>query len=86
MLKLMPIPCVRQMNEVIPTRRRTNNGGRRMLTSGSDVCDTQASDSNFLHGGNHSKTNSIGLHVVVSYHKHDPVRLSVCNQHTITKR
>ena len=50
MLKLMPIPCVFQMNEVIATRRRTNNGGRCMLTSALDVSDTQASDSNFIHG------------------------------------
>ena len=50
MLKLMPIPRVLQMNEVISTRRRTNDGGRCMLTSGSDVCDTLASDSNIFHG------------------------------------
>ena len=31
-------------------RRRTSDGGRCMLTSGSDVCDTQASDSNIFHG------------------------------------
>ena len=50
MLKLMPIPHVLQMNEVIPTSRRTNNGGRRMLTAGSDVRDAQASNSKFIHG------------------------------------
>ena len=40
---------VRNRNPFQP-RRRTNDGGRCMLTSGSDVCDTQASDSNIFHG------------------------------------
>ena len=94
MLKLMPIPHVLQMNEVISTRRRTNDGGRCMLTSGSDVCDTQASDSNiFAWLKTTAKQLPLGCstnqNVVVSkrnHHKHDPALLSLYNQCTITKQ
>ena len=60
MLKLMPIPHVLQMNEVISTRRRTNDGGRCMLTSGSDVTPKPAIATFFM-AQNHSKTITIGL-------------------------
>ena len=42
MLNLMPIPHVLQMNEIFPTSRTTDDSGRRMLTGGPDVCDSQA--------------------------------------------
>ena len=42
MLNLMLIPYVLQMNEIIPTSRTTDDSCRRMLTSGPDVRDSQA--------------------------------------------
>ena len=50
MPKLMPIPRVRHMREIIPTSRRTNNCGGHMFTSGPDVRNSHASNSNINHG------------------------------------
>ena len=49
MPKLMPIPRVRHMREIIPTSRRTNNCGGLMFTSGPDVRNGHASNSNMKH-------------------------------------
>ena len=53
MLNLMPIPHVLQMKEIFSTiqSRITNDSGKRMLTGGPDVRDSQAR-------GNHTKTKS----------------------------
>ena len=50
MLNLMPVPHVFEMNEIIPTSRITDNSGRRVLTGGPDVCDSQARSNNTSHG------------------------------------
>ena len=50
MLKLMPIPHVLHIKEIIPTSRRTNDCGRHMFTSGPDVRNSHASKSNINYG------------------------------------
>ena len=50
MLKLMPVPNVLHMKEIIPTMRRTNNCGRHKFTSGPDIHNNHASSSNINHG------------------------------------
>ena len=50
MLNLMPIPHVLQMKEIFPTSRTTDDSGRRMLTSGPDVRDSQARGNDISHG------------------------------------
>ena len=49
MLNLMPIPHVFEMNEIIPMSRMTDNSGRRMLTSGPDVRDSQSRSNGISH-------------------------------------
>ena len=46
----MPIPHIFEMIEIIPTSRTTNNSGRRVLTGGPDVRDSQARSNDISHG------------------------------------
>ena len=54
MLKLVPIPHVLHMKEIIPARlstsRSTNNCGGHMFRGGADVRNSHASNSNINHG------------------------------------
>ena len=50
MLKLMPIPHVLHMKEIIPTSRRTNDCCRDMPTGGPDVPSNHATCSKLSHG------------------------------------
>ena len=50
MLNLMPIPHAVEMNEIIPMSRTTDNSGRRVLTGGPDVRDSQATSNDISHG------------------------------------
>ena len=61
MLNLMPIPHVLQMNEVFPTSRTTDDSGRRMLTGGPGVRDSQARGNNIVVAENHTQTKSSGV-------------------------
>ena len=60
MLNLMPIPRVLQ---IFPTSRMTDDSGRRMVTGGPDVCDSQATPgvTTLVMAENHSKTKSSGV-------------------------
>ena len=49
MRKLMPIPVL-QMNEIFPMSRTTNNSGRRLLTGGPAVRDSQGRRTDISHG------------------------------------
>ena len=46
----MPIPHVVQMNEIFPASRTTNDSGKRLLTGGPDVRDSQARSNDISHG------------------------------------
>ena len=50
MLKLMPIPHVLHMKEIIPTSRRTNDCCGDMFTGGPDVPNNHARCSKLSHG------------------------------------
>ena len=50
MLKLMPIPRVLHMKEIIPTSRRTNDCWGDISTGGPDVRNSRARCSNMSHG------------------------------------
>ena len=53
MLKLVPIPRVSHMKEIIPTRlstTRSNHCGGHMFTGGPDVRNSHASNSIINHG------------------------------------
>ena len=50
MLKPVPIPHVLHMNEIVSTSRTTDNSGRRLLTGGPDVRDSQAGSNDIRHG------------------------------------
>ena len=49
MLKLMLVPHVLHLKEIIPTSRSTNNCGGHMFTGGPDVRNSHASNSNINH-------------------------------------
>ena len=95
LLKLMPIPHVPHMTEIIPTNSKTNNCGGHLFTGGPDVRNSNDRNRNINHLKITSKWTALGCCCKQNntngmsrrnYHKHDPGPFSLHNRSTTASR